>query len=93
VYDDITLETVALDTSNKVAVFVANAPSKRVLMIYPLSQSDEFIVLLLLHMDCHSTKSLCTDTSTTEFKQTEGIQCCQLKFFQCSQQKFYSSIV
>jgi hypothetical protein len=55
---DITLETVALDTPNNVAVFVTDAPAKRAPTICPLSKSDKSYIFRFFHMDCHSTQSL-----------------------------------
>jgi hypothetical protein len=77
VYADITSETVAIDTPNNVAVLFTYAPAKRAPTIFPLSKLDK-------SPDCHSTQSL---QSVNKWKK--NIQCWQLKFFQCSQHKFY----
>jgi hypothetical protein len=58
VYADITLETVALDTANNLALFVTDAPAKRAPTIYALSKSDKSPIFGFFHMDCHSTQSL-----------------------------------
>jgi hypothetical protein len=58
VYADITLETVALDTPNNVAVFVTDAPAKRAPTICPLSKSDKSPIFRFFHTECHSTQSL-----------------------------------
>jgi hypothetical protein len=58
VYADITLETVALDTPNNVSVYVTHAPSKRTLIICPLSKSDKYPIVRFFHTDCHSTQPL-----------------------------------
>jgi hypothetical protein len=58
VYADITVETVALDTPNNVAVFVTDAPAKCSLTIRPLSKSDQSLIFRFFHMGCHSTQLL-----------------------------------
>jgi hypothetical protein len=58
VYSDVTLETVAIDTPNNVAVFVADAPAKRAPTICPLSKSDKSPIFRFFRMDCYSTQSL-----------------------------------
>jgi hypothetical protein len=52
VYADITLETVALDTSNHLAEFVTDGPAKREPTIYPLSK---LVKAPLLHWLCLNT--------------------------------------
>jgi hypothetical protein len=93
VYANITLETVAVNTPNNMAVIVTNAPAKRAPVICYLSNSGKCPIIRVFHTDCHRTQSLkCTDTGTTACKQTEeDIEYCKQKFFQCSQHKFCSS--
>jgi hypothetical protein len=55
---DTTLQTVALNTPNNVAVFVTDAPAKHAATIFPLSKSDKSPIFQFFHMDCHSTQSL-----------------------------------
>jgi hypothetical protein len=55
---DRTLEIVALDTPNNMAVFVTDAPGKRPPTICPLLHSDKAPIFRLFHTDCHSTQSL-----------------------------------
>jgi hypothetical protein len=57
-YADITLESVALDTPNNVAVSVTDATAKQASTICPFLKSDKSPVFLFLHTDCHSTQSL-----------------------------------
>jgi hypothetical protein len=53
------METVALDTTNNVAVFVADAPSKRALtMMCPVSKSDKSPIFRFFRKGYHSTQSL-----------------------------------
>jgi hypothetical protein len=58
VYADITLETVALDTPNNVAVFVAGAPAKCTPMNYPPSKFDKSPIFRLFQTDCHLTQPI-----------------------------------
>jgi hypothetical protein len=58
VYADITLENVALDTPNNVAVFVTDAPAKCASMIYPLSKLEKPPHFPILSHDCQPTQSL-----------------------------------
>jgi hypothetical protein len=58
VYDDITSETVALDTPNNVAVCITDAPAKRALLICPLSKSDKSPISEFFHADSHSAQPL-----------------------------------
>jgi hypothetical protein len=51
---DITLQTVALDTPDNVAVFVTGAPAKRGTRVCLLSQSDKSPISRFFHTDCHS---------------------------------------
>jgi hypothetical protein len=57
VYADITLETVALDTPNNVAIFVIDAPAKRGPTICPLSKLGKSPIVQLFHTDCRSIQS------------------------------------
>jgi hypothetical protein len=57
-YADITLETVALDTPNNMAVFIRDAPTKRKPTICPLSKSGHSLIFLFFPADCHLTQSL-----------------------------------
>jgi hypothetical protein len=56
-YINITLETVALDSPNNVAVFVTHAPAKHTPTMCPLSKLDKSPFFLFFHIDCHSTQS------------------------------------
>jgi hypothetical protein len=86
-YADITLETVALDTPNNVAVHVTDAPTRRVSTICSLSKSDMSPTFRFFHMDCHSHTHYVLTWALQSVNKRKNIQCCQLKFFQCSQQK------
>jgi hypothetical protein len=61
-YVDISLQTVALDTPNDVAVFVTDAPAKRAPTICSLSKSDRSPIFIRTVTQHHN---FCTDTSTT----------------------------
>jgi hypothetical protein len=62
-YADVTLETVALDTPNNLAVFVTDVPANRVPTICPLSKSDKSSIFRFFHTDCHSAQSLTLNRS------------------------------
>jgi hypothetical protein len=94
VYADIISETVALDTPNNVAVFVTDAPTKNIndLSSFNIGQVSSFPILSHgLSLSTITTNSL-TQTLQSVNKQNKNIQCCQLKFFQCSEDKIYSSV-
>jgi hypothetical protein len=55
---DMTLETVALDTPNNVAVFVTDAQVKRAPTICPLSKSGKTAIFRFFRTDYHSAQSL-----------------------------------
>jgi hypothetical protein len=78
VYADITLETVALDTPNNVAVFVTDAPAKRAptMSSFKIGQVSHFLIL------SHelSIKTI-TNELTRELQsvnERKNIHCCQL---------------
>jgi len=52
-YAIITLETAALDTPNKVAVLVRDAPAKHAPTICPLWKSDKSRTLQYFHPNCY----------------------------------------
>jgi hypothetical protein len=58
--------------------------------VCPLSKSEKSPIFRFFHTDCHSTQSL--TQALQSVNKRKNIQCCQVKFFQCSQQKFCSSI-
>jgi len=53
VYVIITLETAAVDTPNKVAVFVTDAPAKCAPTIWPLWKPDKSPILQHFHTNCY----------------------------------------
>jgi hypothetical protein len=75
-----------------VAVFATDAPPKRATTICPLSKSAKPPMYQFFHTDCHSTQSLMKTRAPQGVNKGQNIQCCQLKFFQCSQHKFFSLI-
>jgi hypothetical protein len=75
VYVDITLETVALNTRNNVAVFITYA-SDKCAPTCPLSKSDKSPIFRFFHTDCHPAQSL------IHWYEHHRVQRCQLKFFQ-----------
>jgi hypothetical protein len=58
VYADITLETVALDTPNKLVDFITDAPAKRAPTIFTLSKSERSPIYRFFQTDSRSTQSL-----------------------------------
>jgi hypothetical protein len=87
VYADVTLETVALDTPNNMAVFVTDAPEKTCtndLFSFKIRQVSHFPIL------SHGPSLNTITNALTRALQSvnngkKRIQCCQPKFFQCSQ--------
>jgi hypothetical protein len=92
IYANITYETVALDTPNNVAVFVTDAPEKRTPTIYSLSKSDTSPIFRFFYTDRHTAVTNALTRALQNVNKRNNIQCCQLKFFKCSQYKFYSSV-
>jgi hypothetical protein len=94
VYADITLETVALDTPNNVAVFITDAPAKHAATIYPLSKLNRSPIFWFFHM------WLSLNTITNALMQAlqsvnkwKNIQCCNGSSFNVTNTNtFYSSI-
>ena len=58
VYDFITLETAALDTPNKLAIFVTDVPAKHAPTILPLWKSETSPILRYSHTNCYWTQSV-----------------------------------
>jgi hypothetical protein len=58
VYADVSLETVALNTPNNVAVFATNAAAKRAPTFCPLLKFDRSPVFTVFETDCQSTQTL-----------------------------------
>jgi hypothetical protein len=87
VYTNMTLETVALHTPNNLAVFVTDAPAKRmpVMSSFKIGQVSHF--LILSHGLSLNTTTNALTRALQSVKKRKNIQCCQLKFFQCSQYK------
>jgi hypothetical protein len=92
-YDDITLETVAVDTPNNVAVL------SQMLQLNPYQRSVLFqnrtslpFPILSHGLSLSTITTALTRALQSVNKRNKNIQCCQLKFFQCSQHKFYSSV-
>jgi hypothetical protein len=81
---DITTEIVALDTPNNVAVFVTDASTKRA--------STSPIPILSHGLSLDTIANSLTRALQSIKKLKRNNQCCQLKLFQCSQHKFYSSV-
>jgi hypothetical protein len=76
-----------------VGVFVKDPPAKRAPVICPVSKSDKSPIFRFFHTDSHSTvTNALTRALQSVNKRNKNIQCCQLKFFQCSQHKLHSSI-
>jgi hypothetical protein len=77
-----------------VAVFITDAPAKCAPTICSLSESDSPPIIRFFHKDCHSKQSTNMPTRALQSvnKWKMNIWFCQLKLFQCSQHKFYSSI-
>jgi hypothetical protein len=72
-----------------VAVFITDAPAKCAPKMCPLSKSDVTHFLILSHgLSLNAiTNALTRALQSSVNKQKKNIQCCQLKFFQCSQYK------
>jgi hypothetical protein len=94
VYADITLESVALDTPNNVAVVITDAPAKRAQTRCPLSKSDKCYIFRFFYAYnlLGAITNALTRTLQSVNKGKNNIQHCKLKLFQCSQHKSYFSI-
>jgi hypothetical protein len=76
-----------------VVAFVTDIPAKRAPTICPLSKSDMSpIFWFFSHGLSHNTITNALTRELQSVNKWKNIQCCQVKFFQCSQHKFYSSI-
>jgi hypothetical protein len=87
-YADITLETVALDTPNNVAIFITDAPAKRAPTMSSLKIGQISHFPILSHgLPLSTITNALRRTLQSVNKGKNNFQCCQLKFFHCSQHK------
>jgi hypothetical protein len=75
---DVTLETVALDTRNNVAVFITDAHD---LTSFKIRQVSHFTIPLH-ELSLNTITDALTQALQNIYKRKKNNQCCQLKFFQ-----------
>jgi hypothetical protein len=92
----ITLETVALDTPNRVAVLFTDSATQRVPTIFHLWKYDRSPILQCVRMNCwlNTICNALTLALRSVIKQKNNEKYSQMMFFKCNQHKeFYSYII